>query len=95
MSTLRLLVPEAPAPGGVAPSEQRKHTGRTLRIGTLDNSKGNGDHLLGLLVQGLKAALPISAVVALKKPHPSLPADPSLLDQLAAEADFVVSAMAD
>ena len=95
MHTIRLLIPEAPAPSGAAPSARRTHTGRTLRLGTLDNSKGNGDHLLALLVDGLRAALPIASVVALKKPHPSLPADPALLDQLAAEADFVLSAMAD
>jgi hypothetical protein len=34
-------------------------------------------------------------VVALRKPTPSLPADAAVLDQLAEEADVVVSAMAD
>ncbi|MCC7417707.1 MAG: hypothetical protein IT176_11245 [Acidobacteria bacterium] len=95
MNTLRLLVPEAPPPGAAAPTERRKSAGRSLRLGTLDNSKGNGDHLLAMLVEGLRAALPVASVITLKKPHPSLPADAALLDELAAEADFVVSAMAD
>jgi hypothetical protein len=37
----------------------------------------------------------IASVVALRKSSPALPAPAAMLDQLAAEADFVVSAMGD
>jgi len=66
-----------------------------LRLGVLDNSKGNADHLLRFLIEGVRAALPIASVVALRKDSVSLPAPAGILDQLAAEADCVVSAMAD
>jgi hypothetical protein len=48
-----------------------------------------------MLVAGLQSQLKIDSVVALRKPTPSLPADAAVLDQLAEEADVVVSAMAD
>jgi hypothetical protein len=97
MSTKVLLVnPEAPAPAATGVSEaQRSIKGSGLRLGTLYNSKSNADHLLAMIVEGVKAAMPVASVVALAKPHPSLPADASVLDQLAKEADVVVSAMAD
>jgi hypothetical protein len=90
-----LVVPEAPAaPLRPAPS-RRRATGGGLRLGTLDNSKGNADHLLGFLVEGVRGALPVSSVVSLRKPHPTLPAEPALLEELAEKADCVVTAMAD
>ena len=66
-----------------------------LRLGVLDNSKGNADHLLRFIVEGVKAAVPVASVVSLRKESVSLPATGPLLDRLAAEADLVVSAMAD
>jgi hypothetical protein len=61
----------------------------------LDNAKGNADHLLRMITEGVKAQLPIASIVALRKPGPASGATAAVLDQLAAEADFVVSAMAD
>jgi len=97
MSKKVLLVnPEAPAPAAAGASEaQRSLKGAGLRLGTLYNSKSNADHLLAMIVAGVKAAMPVASVVALQKPHPSLPADAAVIDQLAQEADVVVSAMAD
>jgi len=43
----------------------------------------------------VKAALPVASVVSLRKGSVSLPAPGPILDRLAAEADLVVSAMAD
>jgi hypothetical protein len=43
----------------------------------------------------LRAARPLAEVVTLRKPSASRSADEALLAQLAAQADFVVSAMAD
>jgi hypothetical protein len=90
-----LVVPEAPAPAATATIDERR-IGRTgLRLGVLDNSKGNADHLLRFIVDGVKAKLPLESVVSLRKASVSLPAPAAILDQLAKEADVVVSAMAD
>ncbi len=92
---ITLVVPEAPAPAPAATAEQRKAGKGGLRLGILDNSKGNADHLLKFLVEGVKALVPVASVVSLRKGSVSLPAPKEILDQLTAEADFVVSAMAD
>jgi len=90
-----LVVPEAPVPATAAAAELRTSSAGGLRLGILDNSKGNADHLLRFLVEGIKAQVPVASVVSLRKGSVSLPAPKAILDQLAAEADFVVSAMAD
>jgi len=88
-------VPEAPTPASGTLVEQRRIEKRGIRLGVLDNSKGNADHLLVMVVEGVRAALPVASVVSLRKDVVSLPAPKAILDRLAAEADFVVSAMAD
>jgi hypothetical protein len=95
MGKVTLVVPEAPAPAAAATAERRKAGKGGLRLGVLDNSKGNADHLLRFIVEGVKAALPVASVVAARKGSVSLPAPADVLDQLTREADFVVSAMAD
>jgi hypothetical protein len=95
MGKVLLVVPEAPAPAAAAAAEARKSGKSGLRLGVLDNSKGNADHLLRFIVEGVKAAVPVASVVTLRKESVSLPAPGPVLDRLAAEADFVVSAMAD
>jgi len=90
-----LVVPEAPTPASGTLVEQRRIEKRGIRLGVLDNSKGNADHLLVMVVEGVRAALPVASVVSLRKDVVSLPAPKAILDRLAAEADFVVSAMAD
>jgi hypothetical protein len=90
-----LVVPEAPTLASGALAAQRKIEKRGVRLGVLDNSKGNADHLLAMVVGGVRAALPVASVVSLRKDVVSLPAPKAILDRLTAEADFVVSAMAD
>jgi len=92
---ITLVVPEAPVPATAAAAASRKAGKGGLRLGILDNSKGNADHLLRFITEGVKAALPVASVVSLRKGSVSLPAPGEILDQLAQEADFVVSAMAD
>ena len=90
------IIPEAPVRQQAAAVRRPEGTlGVGIRLGVLDNSKGNADHLLGLLVESLRAAVPISSVTSLRKPNAAAAASGAMLDQLAAEADFVVSAMAD
>jgi hypothetical protein len=95
MSKVRLVVPEAPVPATAEAGVQRKFAQGGLRLGILDNSKGNADHLLKFIVDGIKAQVAVASVVILRKGSVSLPAPKEILDQLAAEADFVVSAMGD
>ena len=90
-----LVVPEAPAPGGAVSVDERKIGERGIRLGVLDNSKSNADHLLKFIVDGVKSQLDVSSVVSLRKSSVSLPAPAEILDELAKEADVVVSAMAD
>ena len=90
-----LVVPEAPTAAAAAAVTERGIKAGGLRLGILDNSKGNADHLLRFIAEGIKAALPVTSVVSLRKSSVSLPAPGEILDQLTAEADFVISAMAD
>ena len=95
MSKVLLVVPEAPAPAAAVAAESRKAGKSGLRLGVLDNSKGNADHLLRFIVEGVRGALPVASVVSVRKESVSLPAPGPVLDQLAAGSDFVVTAMAD
>jgi hypothetical protein len=73
----------------------RRLGGEGIRLGVLDNSKGNADHLLNFIVEGVKQELKVKSVVMKRKPTSSRPATDAMLDELAKEADLVVSAMAD
>jgi uncharacterized protein YhfF len=95
MSKIVLVVPEAPAPAEAVAAESRKAGRGGLRFGVLDNSKGNADHLLRFIVEGVKSAVAVASVASLRKDSVSLPAPGPILDRLAQEADFVVTAMAD
>ena len=92
---VKLVVPEAPVAAAAAAKAQRKFAQGGLRLGILDNSKGNADHLLKFLIDGIKAQVAVASVVTLRKDSVSLPAPSAILDKLAAEADVVVSAMGD
>jgi hypothetical protein len=95
-SKVKLVVPEAPVPAAATPTrEKRKFAAGGLRLGILDNSKGNADHLLKFIIDGVKAQVAVASVVSLRKGSVSLPAPNDILDKLTAEADFVVSAMGD
>ena len=97
---VRLVIPAAPAP---VQSSQTQTTQRSIsrandkgiRLGVLDNSKGNADHLLKMIVEGVRAQIPLASVIVARKPYVSMAAPPATLEQLAREADVVISAMAD
>ncbi len=90
-----VVVPEAPVPVSAAVAAHRQPAPGGLRLGILDNGKGNADHLLNFLVAGLKEQMPVASVVTLRKSNVAAGASKEILDRLCAEADFVVSAMAD
>ena len=92
---IQLVVPEAPSPAATAVVNERRIEKKGIRLGVLDNSKGNADHLLKFIVDSVKAAVPVTSVVIQRKASVSLPAPAEILDKLAEEADVVISAMAD
>jgi hypothetical protein len=87
--------PEAPPQKTVEARPNRLSVSKPLRIGILDNAKSNADHLLGMLIESLQTATPLASVIKRRKPGPAFPAKPDILDDLAREADLVISAMAD
>ena len=94
--TITLCVsPEAPAPAPEVGKAMSHASAAGLRLGLLDNSKSNADHLLRFLAEAAGEALPISTVVRQRKYSASRPLDDAALDKLARETDFVLSAMAD
>ena len=92
---VRLVNPEAPPPVAAAIGKQRDLKVDGIRLGVLDNSKGNADHLLKFIIEGVKAQMKVASVVSLRKPSPSVPAEKNVLDELTEKADCVISAMAD
>ena len=94
-SKILYISPEAPVAQTASTTARRALGGGGLRLGILDNSKGNADHLLAFLIEGLRAEMPVASVVSRRKPASSRPADDKALDDLYKEADCVISAMAD
>jgi hypothetical protein len=95
MGKIFIVVPEAPMEQAAQLDSGRKLGTGGLRLGVLDNSKANADHLLNLIVEGVKNELKVESVVFKRKPASSAPATKQILDELEQEADLVVSAMAD
>jgi hypothetical protein len=95
MSTILLVAPDAPMEEAADLTPTRTLGADGLRIGVLDNSKGNADHLLNFIVEGVRREFTVDSVVIRRKPSSSRPAVEAILDDLAQEADLVISAMAD
>ena len=87
--------PEAPPPAQAIGEAAKRAAGTSLRLGLLDNSKSNADHLLRFLSEAAGESVEISAVVMERKYSASRPLEDAALDKLAQETDFVLSAMAD
>lgn len=91
-----LLVPEAPAPeSAVTVPKAGPLSSGSLRIGFLDNGKGNADHLLRFVAEGLKTGLDIASMLSLRKQSVSLAAGETIINRFAGETDLVITAMAD
>jgi hypothetical protein len=95
MGKVFLVAPDAPIEAVEHLKSNRQIQGRGIRLGVLDNSKANADYLLNLIVEGVKKEFQVDSVVIKRKPTSSRPATDEVLDDLAKEADLVVSAMAD
>ena len=94
MAKIFLVTPDAPVED-TAQLKATRRLGSGIRLGLLDNSKGNADHLLNMIVEGVKQEFKVDSVVMKRKPTSSRPATDEVLDALEREADIVVSAMAD
>src|SRR5262249_36179868 len=95
MGKIFLVAPDAPMEDVAQLKPQRKLGAGGIRLGVLDNSKGNADHLLKLIVDGVKKEFAVDTVVMKRKPTSSRPATDEMLDELARDTDIVISAMAD
>ena len=95
MAKIFLVVPDAPVEDVAQLTSNRMLGNRGIRLGVLDNSKANADHLLNLIIEGVKKEFKVDSVVMKRKPASSGPATDQVLDELAKEADVVISAMAD
>ena len=95
MAKIQIVAPDAP-PEPAAKLESNRRIGTAgIRLGVLDNTKANADHLLNLIVEGVKKEFEVESVVFKRKPASSAPATEQILSELEKEADLVVSAMAD
>jgi hypothetical protein len=95
MGKIFLVVPDAPLEDVAQLKSNRTLGSDGIRLGILDNSKANADHLLNLIIEGVKKEFKVNSVVVKRKPTSSRPATDQVLDDLAKEADLVISAMAD
>ena len=95
MAKIYIVAPDAPLEAGVKLESNRKIGTGGIRLGVLDNSKANADHLLNMIIDGVKQEFKVDSVVYKRKPASSRPATDEILDELAEEADLVISAMAD
>jgi len=95
MAKIFLVVPDAPVENVAQLKSSRALSDGGIRLGALDNSKGNADHLLNFIIEGVKKEFKVDSVVMKRKPASSGPATGQMLDELAEEADLVISAMAD
>jgi hypothetical protein len=95
MPSTLCVSPEAPPPAQAIGEATKRAAGAGLRLGLLDNSKSNADHLLRFLAEAAGESVQIHAVVKERKYSASRPLEDAALDKLAQETDFVLSAMAD
>ena len=95
MAKIHIVAPDAPLEAGAKLESNRRIGATGIRLGLLDNTKANADHLLNLIVEGVKKEFNVESVVYKRKPASSRPASDQILDELAEEADLVISAMAD
>ena len=95
MPKIHIVAPDAPLEAVEKLESNRKIGTAGIRLGVLDNSKANADHLLNMIIDGVKKEFKVDSVVYKRKPASSRPAGDQILDELAKEADLVISAMAD
>jgi hypothetical protein len=93
MKTIRWINPEAPEAVAVAAAAPngKLRAGKPLRIGLLDNTKDNAGLLLRRIGEEVKRELGGGEVIFRRKSNPATGAAAEILDELAREADCVLS----
>lgn len=66
-----------------------------LRVGLFDNTKAPVDHIMTHLAARLQERVPGIQTFYVSKQHPSLPAEPEVLEALRQHADVVINALGD
>ena len=91
MNTVHWINPEAPEPQhGVVAGESALPQGKLLRLGLLDNTKDNAGLLLKRIGEQVQRELG-GEVIFRRKANPATAAADEILDELAREADCVLS----
>ena len=62
MAKIYIVAPDAP-PEAIEQLKAERTLGSGIRLGVLDNSKGNADHLLDMIVAGVKKEFKVDSVV--------------------------------
>ena len=73
MGQIFLVVPDAPIEQAVQLNANRTIGASGIRLGILDNTKGNADHLLNMIIEGVKKEFKVDSVVMTRKSRPSEP----------------------
>lgn len=94
MSGFRFFDPTAAAATEPLAASAAYSTLAGRRVALFDNSKAQADVALERIGELLRERYQVAALVPAKKPNYSAPAEDSLLDRIAAEADAVVFAIA-
>jgi hypothetical protein len=100
-SQTRWIIPEAKEPrtAGYASDAARKPASivanKRVRIALFDNNKANAAALLGLLAERIASEFPEAEVLHRGKHNAAVGAPATVLDQVAEEADWAITAMAD
>jgi hypothetical protein len=66
-----------------------------LRIGFLDNTKAPVDRIMEYLAARISERIEGVEIFQISKQHPSLPAEPHVMQALAANCDVVINALGD
>lgn len=99
MQLVPWINPCAPDPAqgmpGLAAVRGSKRGDGPFTIALLDNTKANAEALLAMLAERVKAELPHATIKRWRKEGPANGAPAAMLDEIAGEADFFLTAMGD
>ncbi|MDR5709812.1 MAG: hypothetical protein QN172_05355 [Armatimonadota bacterium] len=94
-------MPQLVDPTGKAARTQRSMAPRRLRspggvrVGLVDSGKRNADRFTQALGDLLRERCHVAEILVRRKPNPTLPAPPQLLEELAGACAFVVHGVGD
>ena len=98
MKTVPWISPFAPDPAQAAAlpvSARGAPRNGAFTVALLDNTKANAAALLAMLAERVQAELPHATIKRWRKEGPANGAPSTMLDEIAAEADFFLTAMGD